>query len=108
MQRPCPYTPHGRSLRESWAVEPRARPVVLQFAFFNLQIEACDDGKRVPSRRQRRDVGFSWLGRPDTDTCFTLPQRGHAFPRNIKVVYRFAYNPTSIGTLTYSEVITHT
>jgi len=60
-----------------------------------------------PLRRQRREVGFSWLDRLDTDACFTLPRRGHAFPRNNKVADRFAYNLTSIGNLTYSEV-THT
>ena len=45
LQRPCDDMLHGRSLRDSWVVEPRVRPVVLQFAFFKLQIEACVDGK---------------------------------------------------------------
>jgi hypothetical protein len=48
-QRPCADTPHGRSLRESWVKQPRARPAVLQFAFLHLQIEACVDGKWVLS-----------------------------------------------------------
>jgi len=29
-----------------------------------------------------------WLGRPETDTCYTLRQRGHVLPRNKKAADR--------------------
>jgi hypothetical protein len=55
-------------------------------------------------RRERREVGFSWLGHSDTETWFTLPQQRHVFPRNKKVADLFAYKSTSICNLTHSEV----
>ena len=53
-----------KTLRGSWAAEPRARPVVLQFAFFNLQIEACDDGTWVPSLSAEAESRFFLAGSP--------------------------------------------
>ena len=80
--------------------------------YFNLPFSICKlkhvsmaNGSSL--RRQRREVGFSWLGHPNIETCFALPQRGHVFPRNKTSTDPFAYKSISIGNLTYSEV-THT
>jgi len=55
-------------------------------------------------RRERREVGSSWLGHSDTETWFTLPQRRHLFPRNTTVADLFAYKSTSICNLTYQFI----